>query len=675
MYIPNKLNLKRKMDMTKKPLENIWSIMGKIKKKSIDTVQINLGNRCNQSCKHCHIQASPTGTKNMDTTTAQLVIKKLSTLPVREVEFTGGTPELNPNLTLFIEKLSDQGKKLTVRTSLTVLTSPEHKKFLYLYKKHLVKVVASLPGVFPDMVDSQRGKGVFELSINALKKLNELGFGSNGLYLDLVYNPKDTELPPPQSELQNQFKSILQDRYGVKFNNLICIVNSPIGRFRKQLEKRGIVDEYLEKLKNEFNPNTIEHLMCRNQISVDYQGYVYDCDFNLAKGLKIRGVEDKPFWEIDFENFLPEIVIDDHCYACTVGRGSSCSGELIKSTTYTKVSQYYKSLSGTKDLKTSACCTVDDMPTYVKSLLPYIVDEVKNKFYGCGSPIPPAIKGCTVLDIGCGTGRDVFIASKLVGPNGKVIGVDMTKEQLDVAIKNISIQMERFGYKDSNVEFKHGYIEDLKSIGIEDNSIDVVISNCVINLSPDKKAVFKEIFRVLSPGGELYFSDVFADRRLPDNLKDDPVLLGECLAGAMYIEDFRRLLLELGIKDYRIVSSRKINISNPEIEEKIGMATFYSLTIRAFKIFDLEDRCEDYGQIAIYKGTIDGFPHNFPLDDHHNFVTNKPMLVCGNTALILSETRLYKHFEIIGDRSTHFGLFGDGNEKKLEDSMDFGSCC
>jgi len=273
-----------------------------------------------------------------------------------------------------------------------------------------------------------------------------------------------------------------------------------------------------------------------------------------------------------------------------------------------------------------------------------------------------------VLDLGCGTGRDVYVAAQLVGPRGRVIGIDMTAEQLDVARRHVETHMRRFGYTEPNVEFRPGYIEDLASAGIEDESIDVVISNCVINLSPDKPRVFREIFRVLKPGGELCFSDVFAGRRVPAHLHDDPVLRGECLAGAMYFEDFRRLLAQLGYPHLGILSRRRVTLDDPEIELRIGMVDFYSCTVRAFKLDDLEDVCEDYGQIAVYRGTLPESPHRFQLDDHHVFITGKPMLVCGNTASILSRTRLARHFEVIGDRSTHYGRFdchpaasGNGN--------------
>ncbi len=297
------------------------------------------------------------------------------------------------------------------------------------------------------------------------------------------------------------------------------------------------------------------------------------------------------------------------------------------------------------------------MNPYHREILSQIADEIIEKFYGCGSPVPDAIEGCTVLDLGCGTGRDAYLVSSLVGPNGRVIGIDMTEEQLNVARKYIDIQAERFGYAKSNVEFRHGYIEDLSGAGIADNSIDVVISNCVVNLSPDKRAVFSEIFRVLKPGGELYFSDIFAGRRVPEELRKDPVLYGECLSGAMYIEDFRRLLRDCGCLDYRVVSTRSVSLDDEEMEKKAGMIDFYSLTIRAFKLDTLEDVCEYYGQVTYYLGTIPGAPHEFILDDHHVFETGRPALVCGNTAAMLAETRFARHFRVVGDRSVHYGPF------------------
>jgi len=285
--------------------------------------------------------------------------------------------------------------------------------------------------------------------------------------------------------------------------------------------------------------------------------------------------------------------------------------------------------------------------------------EVRERFYGCGSPLPPALEAMTVLDLGCGTGRDAFLLSRLVGERGRVIGVDMTIEQLDVARRHQQWHADRYGYAQSNVSFVEGYIEDLAACGIADASVDVVVSNCVLNLSPEKGRVFAEIFRVLKPGGELYFSDVFADRRIPDVLRRDPVLLGECLGGALYVEDFRRMMQAVGCADTRVVSQSPVPLFDASVEAKIGNVNFTSITIRAFKMA-LEDRCEDHGQVATYLGTVPGQAHAFVLDDHHRLETGRPMLVCGNTFDMLANSRYAPHFRFIGDKSTHFGLFDCG---------------
>ncbi|MBT3456844.1 MAG: methyltransferase domain-containing protein [Thiotrichales bacterium] len=325
------------------------------------------------------------------------------------------------------------------------------------------------------------------------------------------------------------------------------------------------------------------------------------------------------------------------------------------------VKEYYgKTLISSNDLKTSACCPTDDISDSLKPLLANIHPEILSKFYGCGSPIPPNLKDKVVLDLGCGTGRDVYIVSQLVQENGHVIGVDMTDEQLNVANRYIQHHMDRFGYNVPNVSFHKGYIEDLRAIGLEDNSVDVVISNCVINLSSDKESVFKEIFRVLKPGGELYFSDVFADRRIPEEIANDPVFLGECLGGAMYIEDFRRMLASLGCFDYRVITNTPIVLNEIEMKELAGHTNFYSMTIRAFNC-DFEDLCENYGHVASYLGTIEDNPNNFRLDDHHIFKKNKPVEVCGNTAKMLSETSYKKHFKVVGSFETHQGIFDCGD--------------
>lgn len=337
------------------------------------------------------------------------------------------------------------------------------------------------------------------------------------------------------------------------------------------------------------------------------------------------------------------------------------------------VKEYYgKVLQSSNDLKTSACCSTESLSKVVRSTLSEIHPEVLARFYGCGSPIPPAVQGLTVLDLGCGTGRDAFVLSKLVGAEGKVIGVDMTAEQIAIGNRYQAYHCETFGYSKSNVEFRHGYIEDLESLDIASGSIDLVVSNCVINLSPQKKKVFKEILRVLKPGGELYFSDIFSDRRIPTELENDPILRGECLSGALYSEDFRRMINSLGIYDYRVVTSRPISIDDSAVYEKIGMVKFQSATLRLFNL-ELEDRCEDFGQTATYNGAIPEHPHSFNLDNHHNFEAGKAMRVCGNTADMLQFSRFNSYFNFHGSKKNHFGLF-PCETKSISDQESI-SCC
>ena len=271
------------------------------------------------------------------------------------------------------------------------------------------------------------------------------------------------------------------------------------------------------------------------------------------------------------------------------------------------------------------------------------------------------LDGTTVLDLGCGAGRDVYIASQLVGASGKVIGVDMTEEQISVAKEYQTYHAEKFGF--GNVEFHKGLIENLDAIeSLEDNSVDVIISNCVINLCPDKEAVLKSCYRVLKPGGELYFSDVYSNRRVPQTLRDDPVLWGECLSGALYWNDFQNLAKRCGFADPRLVEDAPITINNDEVQNTISKSgqdqlKFFSATYRLFKLESLEPFCEDFGQAVIYKGTIPRFESGWSLDDHHYMETGRVFPVCGNTYNMLKETRFAEHFDFIGDFSTHYGIF------------------
>lgn len=340
------------------------------------------------------------------------------------------------------------------------------------------------------------------------------------------------------------------------------------------------------------------------------------------------------------------------------------------------VKDYYgKVLQSKQDLKTTACCSAESMPEHLRTIAAQIHPEVLARFYGCGVPIPAALEGLTVLDLGCGTGRDCFILSKLVGERGQVIGVDMTDEQLALARTHQQYHAEKFGLPRSNVSFRQGYIEDLKALDISDASIDLVVSNCVFNLSPDKERLYREVLRVLKPGGEIYFSDVFCDRRLSSEARTDPVLLGECLGGAMYVEDFRRLMGHLGVHDVRAIKSSPVDVRSDTLHEKVNGARFSSITMRVFKL-ELEDRCEDYGQVAYYRGGITECPTAFELDDHHLFVKDKPMLVCSNTAAMVTESRFGRFFEVIGDTSQHFGLFDCAPSASAgADKASGGGCC
>lgn len=354
------------------------------------------------------------------------------------------------------------------------------------------------------------------------------------------------------------------------------------------------------------------------------------------------------------------------------------SPESIKS----DVQEYYgKTLQSSQDLKTNACCDIDTMPLYIKKHLGEIHDEVLMRYYGCGLVIPQQLKGCTVLDLGCGSGRDVYLLSRLVGEHGKVIGVDMTDEQLAVARQHQDYHAEKYGYAKSNVVFLKGDIEKLDELGLEANSVDVIVSNCVINLASDKEAVLTEAYKLLKPGGEIYFSDVYADRRIPLHLQQDKVLYGECLSGAMYWNDFQNLAKHVGFLDPRVVEDRVLTIENQQLQEKIGAIRFFSATYRLFKMDGLEPACEDYGQSVVYKGTIEHYPHGFRLDAHHVIETGKQFPVCGNTYDMLYNSRYAEHFDFFGDRSRHFGIFKDcGVDVPYEsassgETSNGGGCC
>lgn len=308
------------------------------------------------------------------------------------------------------------------------------------------------------------------------------------------------------------------------------------------------------------------------------------------------------------------------------------------------VQEYYgKVLQGTKDLKTNVCTVGKlSMPKHVKDALKQVHEEVVSKYYGCGLIIPDCLEGTSVLDLGSGAGQDCYVLSKLVGENGNVTGIDMTDEQLETARKYIQYHTDLFGFKKPNVDFVHGYIEKLNEAGLKDNSFDIIVSNCVVNLSPDKKAVLREAYRVLKEGGELYFSDVYADRDLPDEVRKHKVLWGECVAGALWWKDLVSIAEEMGFARPRIVSASEFDMGSKEFNEILGDAKFVSVTYRLFKLPN--ERLP--ATSVIYDGEIEGAKDSFKLDYGHVFKTGDVVCVDSEISTILQKSRFKNEFTI-----------------------------
>jgi arsenite methyltransferase len=320
------------------------------------------------------------------------------------------------------------------------------------------------------------------------------------------------------------------------------------------------------------------------------------------------------------------------------------------------VQEYYgATLTTSGDLRTDACCDASSIPEALRPLLARIHPEVLSRYYGCGLVVPPLLEGLRVLDLGCGSGRDAYLLAQLVGAGGEVVGVDMTPEQLTVARRHQPHHAELFGF--DNVRFVEGRIEELEQLPLEPGSFDLVISNCVVNLSTDKLAVLNGVRRLLKSGGEFFFADVYTDRRVPEALRHDAVLYGECLSGALYWNDFLRLARRAGFADPRLVSDRPLQITDAELSARTGAIRFFSATYRLFHLPELEDACEDHGQAVIYRGTIAEHPHALPFDKHHWIEAGKVFPVCGNTFRMLADSRFSLHFSFIGDFSSHYGLF------------------
>ncbi len=304
-----------------------------IRRRRTETLQVNLGYRCNQSCLHCHVNAGPSRTEMMTRDTVLEVIAWLQASGIQTLDITGGAPELNPHFRLLVAAARNLGAQVMDRCNLTILREPGQEDLAQFLAAQQVEIVASLPCYLAENVDRQRGQGVFDASIRALQQLNQIGYGQAGspLKLHLVYNPQGPVLPPAQQSLEHDYKQHLSDGYGIVFNELYVLTNMPIQRFGSMLVSKGQLEEYLSLLKNAYQPANLEAVMCRTLLSVDWQGYVYDCDFNQMLDLPLA-------WKRRPRTHLRElanadlasnpIVVKDHCYGCTAGQGSSCGGAL-----------------------------------------------------------------------------------------------------------------------------------------------------------------------------------------------------------------------------------------------------------------------------------------------------------------------------------------------------------
>jgi radical SAM/Cys-rich protein len=304
-----------------------------IRRRSVETLQVNLGYKCNQTCVHCHVNAGPTRTEMMDLPTADTVLAFLRASKVPALDLTGGAPELNPHFRYLVAAARRLGVKVMDRCNLTILEEPGQQDLAAFLAAQQVEVVASLPCYMEDNVNQQRGNGVFAKSIRALRALNALGYGmpGSGLTLNLVYNPQGPSLPPPQVQLEADYKAHLGKDYGVEFNQLFTLANMPIQRFGSMLISKGQFNAYMHLLRESHREDNLEGVMCRSIVSVDWQGYLYDCDFNQMLGLPLvvdgrKRVHLTDMFGRDLEG--NPIEVRDHCFGCTAGQGSSCGGAL-----------------------------------------------------------------------------------------------------------------------------------------------------------------------------------------------------------------------------------------------------------------------------------------------------------------------------------------------------------
>jgi radical SAM/Cys-rich protein len=304
--------------------------LGPLKREALSELQVNVGKLCNQACNHCHVDAGPKRTEIMTRQTMDRVLQWLKSAGIEHVDITGGAPELNPDFRYFVDEILDAGTRVTARCNLTVLLEPGQDDLAGWYAERGVRLVCSLPCYSRENVDTQRGKGVFGKSIEALQQLNEAGYGVDpSLVLDLVYNPGGPTLPPAQETLEKDYKSRLWEDFGIRFNNLFTLANLPINRFAHYLESQGQTETYQDLLTENFNPATVKGLMCRFLVSVDWEGRVYDCDFNQMLDLPMGVNGARYLWDIEPTGVEGETIrVNRHCFGCTAGAGSSCGGAL-----------------------------------------------------------------------------------------------------------------------------------------------------------------------------------------------------------------------------------------------------------------------------------------------------------------------------------------------------------
>lgn len=313
--------------------ESLSTCRLKLDRTPVEILQINIGRLCNLACHHCHVDAGPKRTENMESATVDKVIELLErSKTIHTVDLTGGAPELNPHFRRLIIAVRQLKKKIIDRCNLTVLYEPGQEETAYFLKENGVHIVASLPCYSKKNVEQQRGHGVFDKSIEALRLFNKLGYGKedSNLRLDLVYNPTGPFLPPSQEKLQQDYKTELKELFDIEFNELFTITNMPIKRFLKDLERSGKLSEYMELLANSFNPTAAKGIMCRSLVSVGWNGEIFDCDFNQMLELPL-GAGRKTLWDLNSFDELENnpITFANHCYACTAGAGSSCGGALV----------------------------------------------------------------------------------------------------------------------------------------------------------------------------------------------------------------------------------------------------------------------------------------------------------------------------------------------------------